>query len=142
MHHALILIWILNCLKGLNSLYNALMHSTGSCLCLGLTNILPSSISNSCVYAFLPYHSVLQCHHMIKANHSIKTCNKLVVQFYQPSHYFMYIGVQLFTTLLLNTLNLCPSLNMTDQDCNINKQQVKPHITFLNHYVCLQETER
>ena len=62
--------------------------------------------------------------------------------FYQPSHHFMLLGPNFLTTLVLNTLNLCSSLNMRDKDCNINKRQVKLHITFLNHYVCMQERER
>jgi hypothetical protein len=52
------------------------------------------------------------------------------------------LGPNFLTTLVLNTLNLCPSLIMRDQDCNINKWQVKMHITFFNNYVCVQETER
>jgi hypothetical protein len=56
----------------------------------------------------------------------------------QPYHHFMYIRAQHFQY----TLNLSPSFNMTDQDCNINKWQGKLHITFLNHYVFIQETER
>jgi len=46
------------------------------------------------------------------------------------------------TTLVLNTLNVCPSLNTRDQDCNKNKWQVKLHIAFLKHCVCTQQTER
>ena len=64
------------------------------------------------------------------------------MQFYQPSHHFTYIlELNFLTTLVLNT-NVCPSLNTTDQDCNINKQQVKLYIAFLNHCVCIQQTER
>ena len=44
-HHALILIWILNSWEDLNSQYYALMHSTETCLRLGLPNTL-SSFSN------------------------------------------------------------------------------------------------
>jgi hypothetical protein len=59
------------------------------------------------------------------------------MQFHQPSHHFVYITAQLF-----HTFNLCPSLNTTDQDCNIHEWQVKLHITFLNHYNCIQEIQR
>jgi len=52
------------------------------------------------------------------------------------------LELNFLTTLVLNTLNLSPSLNMRDQDFKINKRQVKLHITFLNQYVCLQETEK
>ena len=31
------------------------------------------------------------------------------------------LGPNVLTTLVLNTLNVCPSLNMRDQDCNTNK---------------------
>ena len=44
---------------------------------------------------FLPCLSVLQCHHLNTVNHLIKNCNKWVMQFYQPSHHFMYIRAQL-----------------------------------------------
>jgi hypothetical protein len=52
------------------------------------------------------------------------------------------LGPNFITTLVLNTLNRCPSLNTRDQDFNTNKRQVKLHITFLSHCVCMQETER
>ena len=39
--------------------------------------------------------SVLQCYHLIKANHSIKICNKSVMPFYQSSHHVMYTEAQL-----------------------------------------------
>jgi len=42
----------------------------------------------------------------------------------------------------IKSLNPCPSLNTRDQDCKLNKQQVKLLITYLNHCVCIQETER
>ena len=79
--------WILilnfNSWEDLTSQYNALMHSTESCLCFGLPNILFSSLSNSSFYAFLPHISLLQCYYLMKANHWIKTCNKWVLQFYR-----------------------------------------------------------
>jgi hypothetical protein len=44
------------------------------------------------------------------------------------------LGHNFLTTLELNTFYLCPSLNTRDENCNINKQQVKIHITFpLSH---------
>jgi hypothetical protein len=98
------------------------------------------SLQHKFLCLLLPRLSVLQCHNVIKANHSIKTCNKWVMPFYQPSHQFMYTVPNFLTTLELNTLNLCPSLNMTDQDCYINKRQVTLHITFLNH--CLHTADR
>jgi len=66
---------------------------------------------------------------------TIQLCN-----FTDPPITSCILGQNILTTLLLNTLNVCPSLNMTDQDCNINKWQVKLHITFLNH--CLHTADR
>jgi hypothetical protein len=45
------------------------------------------------------------------------------------------LGPTFLTTPVLNTLNLCPSLNMTDHNCNLIKQQVKIHtlITMLTY---------
>ena len=118
------------------------MHSTEPCLSPGLPNIFPS-LSNSSFYAVLPCLSVLQSHHLMKANQSIKTSIKSIMAFYQPSSHFMHIlGPKILTTLVLNTLNFCPSLNSRYQDCNKNKCLVKLHTAFLNLCVCIQQTER
>ena len=92
-------------------------------------------------------YCAFQCYNVIiwwKQTISIKTCNKWVMQFYQPSHHFMYeyIRAQLSHYTVVKHPQSLSFLNTTDQDCNINKRQVKLCITFLNHYVCIQETER
>ena len=101
-----ILIWNLNSWEDLNSHYNALMHSTETCLCLGLPNILLSSLSNSSFYSFLPHLSVLQCHHLIKANHWIKLTNE------RPTwchllFYFTYYVLNMFRTLIYPSSGAC-----------------------------------
>ena len=48
-------------------------------------------------FVCLFYHALQCCNvNLIKESHSIKTCNKWVRRFYQPSHNFMYIKAQLF----------------------------------------------
>jgi hypothetical protein len=44
------------------------------------------------------------------------------------------------TTLVINTINVFPSINTRDQDCKINKQDFRLHIAFLNH--CLHTADR
>jgi hypothetical protein len=72
--------------------------------------------------------------HLMKANHLIRIFNKWFMQFYQPSHQFMYTVPKFLITLLLNTLNICPTLNTRNQDCNIRKRQVKHSLITLFAY--------
>jgi len=44
------------------------------------------------------------------------------------------------TTLVINTINVCPSINTRDQDSKINEQQVRLQIALLNH--CLHTADR
>jgi hypothetical protein len=122
-----ILICILNSCEDQNSQYNALMHSTQSCLLLGLPNIL-SSLSNFCFIPFSPHLSVLQCHHLIKANH----CNKSVMQFHQPSHHFIYIMVQRSHHTGVKHPQ-CLTFPQYDRPGLQHKRQVKLHFKILYH---------
>ena len=109
------------------------MHSTQSCLLLGLPNILFLLSPTPVFIHFSPHLSVLHVITWPKQTipltlATIQSCN-----FTNPPITSCTLWPNVLTTLLLNTLNVWRSLNMTDQHCNINKQQVKLDITFLNH---------
>ena len=127
--------------EDLNSQYNALMHSTKSCICLGLPNTLlfPLHLQFLCLF----YHAFQCCNVIISSKQTIqlRLATNELCNFTNLPISSCTLGPNFLTTLVLNTFNL-PSLNTRDQDCNINKWQVKLHITFLNHYVCIQERDR
>jgi len=127
----------------LNWQYHELLHSTESCPCLVLPNILLSSVSNSIFYAFVTasFSATMSSFHQ---------CRNTWLRYEQNElHNFNYLPItsrilasKFLTTVVVNTLKLCPSLITKDQDSSINKQQVKIHALITMSAYMRQKEER